>query len=1199
MEKEKQQKKEKSSNIDALYMIVLVLAIFIFIGLVTKDALFGEFGSMFSDMIMGVFGFISYGVFPLIAVFSVIKIFSKARMDIVLFFSAAMIFMGGTFIFHMLTSDGAGVFNGSLSISEYVDKSYSLEEKGLAGASAGGALTSLILFYLIKAVGLTGVYIVSSTLLIVGGLGIFSAVRKLEVFDKGDNYNQQRQRKFTPASNKRQKQQRYEEHEEYEEREEYEEYEEAPVVQQAPSISYNALGLKIKNKVDTSSNTTNQGNNERRDDNSRRKVPFKKVPINTVKKKLHIVNLQGSTTEKNVTKRGKKPIAKGVLFEGDNVQQNIYNDYNLVRNLGEDKIRNENVPRKSYFENPADNKYQQVFGQAGKSRDGIHILPKDIEVENSSDFTVFDKENKKTEYIPIPQNMPKPVQKKVLTESAMYDLAAFGSALPKKRPKILTLADLKDFKSTPEKVEVVTEEKKVASKEDIFSVKPSIDLEHIRKTFNNEKSNKSTKRGDIITSLSQINEKAPQKEVEQENVANSVKEKSVQYSSLNRSGYNYDPSKDSFVDYEPEPIKQYNSSNDRNESQEIYDFQDPRDNNFENQKYFSSNFKEKDDLVKKEDLVEKNEYIQKIDLVKNDFIIKQKNEEIDELEEFMDNKESLEDSLNCPGDFIEAIEEETINPSSENSIGFYSRKNTENTYEKDIVDLNVDKDPKVTVTIPDIRAVQEIQIENNVQKKPYKFPPFELLDIVEKENELCMEEVEEKARLLENVLDDFKIPCKVVEIVVGPTVTKFELEIPQGVQVKRIEGCSKEITLWLKSPSEVIIQAPIPGKNRLGVEVPNEVKEIVSLREVISSDDFINAKSKTLFALGKDVAGKNILCDIKDMPHLLVAGATGMGKSVCLNSLIMSLLYHADPADVRLLLIDPKKVEFIAYKGIPHLLIDEIISENDKALLAFQWAIDEMEKRYIMFQSIRQKELEGYNAIISAKGGTKLPRIVIVVDEVADLMSVNKKEVEAKIQRLTQKARAAGIHLVLATQRPSVDVITGIIKTNLPSRIAFKLSNGIDSKTVIDEVGAERLLGRGDMFYKPGTWPAKTRTQGCYVSVEEVDRVVDFVVAHNEPQFDQNCYDAIFNQSTKSSFGYGNNDGTVDEYFKDVVRLAIETGTMSTTLIQRRFGVGYPRAGKLIDNLERAGYISPPMKNRGREVLLDSEGFEREFGELI
>lgn len=460
---------------------------------------------------------------------------------------------------------------------------------------------------------------------------------------------------------------------------------------------------------------------------------------------------------------------------------------------------------------------------------------------------------------------------------------------------------------------------------------------------------------------------------------------------------------------------------------------------------------------------------------------------------------------------------------------------------------------------------------------------------------------EEKARILEETLQELKLPAKVNGITRGPAVTRFELEMPPGIPIKRIESLSTDIAYNLASNGKIRIEAPIPGKRAVGIEVPNEEIDIVRLREIIESKEFTNSSSPLTLALGKDIAGANITCNLEKMPHLLIAGATGSGKSACLNSIIISILYKSSPEDVRMILIDPKRVEFNMYQGIPHLMGSEIINDAQQAINVLTWAKEEMDRRYTLFGNHRVRNLPEFNKSEAVKSGEepKLPYIVLIVDELAELMlDNNKKVLEGKIMSIAQKARAAGIHLILATQRPSVDVITGTIKANLPSRIAFTVKSIVDSRTILDECGAETLLGRGDMLYSPVGMDDPKRVQGAFVTDKEVLAISEYVRENNEADFDEEFATAIAkrNDEPETDGDEEEGDKEFDSLIPEVLKCVIESGSASTSMIQRRFSVGYARASRIIDQMELHKFIGPLEGSKPRAVYISREQYKELFG---
>ncbi|MBR1985177.1 MAG: DNA translocase FtsK, partial [Clostridia bacterium] len=433
---------------------------------------------------------------------------------------------------------------------------------------------------------------------------------------------------------------------------------------------------------------------------------------------------------------------------------------------------------------------------------------------------------------------------------------------------------------------------------------------------------------------------------------------------------------------------------------------------------------------------------------------------------------------------------------------------------------NISFDVKPISFENDRRNIRQIKMENDLKPIQYKKPSLDLITTPSVDLSTLNEDVATKSSQLEETLEQFNIPAKVIGASIGPAVTRYELEMPPGVSVKKILGHSEDIAYVLASNGDIRIEAPIPGMSAVGVEVPNNKIATVSLKEVLSSPEFLQNKNPLLVALGKDISGKIITCNLEKMPHLLVAGSTNSGKSVCLNTVIISLLYRLSPDEVKLVLIDPKRVEFSLFNGIPHLLTPHVINDSSKAVNALNYAVDEMERRYLTFETTKTRNIQEYNQLpdIVNKSKPKMSYIVVIIDELADLMMVTKKEVEEKIARLAQKARAAGIHLILATQRPSVDVITGTIKNNFPSRISFSLMSFADSKTVLDMGGAEKLLGKGDMLYKPSDVSEPKRVQGCFVSTKEIDDIVTYVKDNNKDYvFDKDIEDFIMGNNNHVS----------------------------------------------------------------------------------
>ena len=481
---------------------------------------------------------------------------------------------------------------------------------------------------------------------------------------------------------------------------------------------------------------------------------------------------------------------------------------------------------------------------------------------------------------------------------------------------------------------------------------------------------------------------------------------------------------------------------------------------------------------------------------------------------------------------------------------------------------------------------------------PYVYPGMNLLKLPEAQAGISEEEDAMRSQRLEETLQSFKVPAKVRHVTHGPAISRFELELAAGIKVTKVTDLGKNIAMNMEVKS-VRIEAPIPGKALVGVEVPNRKVSTVTLREVLESQPMREAKSPLVVALGKDIAGTPIVCDLARMPHLLIAGATGSGKSVCINTMINSLLYRCSPREVRLILVDPKVVELQCYNGIPHLLIP-VVSDPHKASGALAWAVAEMMDRYKKFERKGVRAIDGYNAKLE-DGEEFMPRIVIIIDELADLMMTCKRDVEEHICRLAQLARAAGIHLVVATQRPSVDVITGLIKANIPSRIAFKVSSFIDSRTILDRVGAEQLLGWGDMLYLPTGEFTPIRVQGCFMSDGEVNRVTDFIREHSEADYDPDVMEQLdaLQREADGSFPTADTVESPDDPNSDssllaqCIEMAVNDGQVSTSLLQRRLKVGYARAGRLVDEMEKRGVVSAKDGAKPRMCLISREEFER------
>ena len=491
--------------------------------------------------------------------------------------------------------------------------------------------------------------------------------------------------------------------------------------------------------------------------------------------------------------------------------------------------------------------------------------------------------------------------------------------------------------------------------------------------------------------------------------------------------------------------------------------------------------------------------------------------------------------------------------------------------------------------------------EKVITNKSYMLPPLSLLNIPKKsKNSTDEEAIEKNIEILERVLKDFNINGKVVEVHIGPAVAQYELEIASGTRVKSILGIDREIALAL-AKKDVKIQAPIPGKSTVGIEFANDVSTPVSFYEIISSKLMLNSPEKKLMVpLGKSIMGDIGVCEVNKMPHMLIAGTTGSGKSVCVNGIICSILMRARPDEVKLVMVDPKVVELSVYNGIPHLMCP-VVTDPKRAAVALAKMVNEMERRYEIFSESKTKSIETYNAYIEKYNSEhkdeeyqkqKLPYIVIIIDELADLMMVAAKEVEDSILRITQKARAAGIHLIVATQRPSTEVITGLIKANIPSRISFAVGSGIDSRTILDQTGAEKLLGKGDMLFLPIGVNSPTRIQGSFITDDEIKKIIDFTVEQQKAQYDDSMMNLDAVDTSSNSSGLADMSGTTDEddpLYNDIVQFVIDTQKASASLIQRKFKLGYNRAARIVDLLEERGIIGPQNGSKPREVLVQLE----------
>ncbi len=567
---------------------------------------------------------------------------------------------------------------------------------------------------------------------------------------------------------------------------------------------------------------------------------------------------------------------------------------------------------------------------------------------------------------------------------------------------------------------------------------------------------------------------------------------------------------------------------------------------------------------------------------------KGKQENVSYLEEFLRSDATSKKTKSTPA---------KINPMEDFVQGEDSVKKQPAMDAKSGADLYI-KDSQATEhnTSPQDEMVAETAEKNlHKEKKAYVFPPFTLLDNVRGKNTAAeKQEILKNAAHLEKTLSDFGIEAKVSEISMGPTVTRYELQLQPGIRVSKVVNLADDIAMSLAA-QRVRIEAPIPGKSAIGIEVPNKEIAVVKLSHIIQSHEFRSNTSPLAVALGKNLSGEVIVMDITKLPHLLIAGATGSGKSVCINTIIMSVLYHSSPDDVKMILIDPKMVELNVYNEIPHLLIP-VVTDPKLASGALNWAVREMTGRYETFAENKVRDIDAYNEKMKQENGEKLPHIILIIDELSDLMMVSAQQVENAICRLAQLARAAGIHLVLATQRPSVNVITGLIKANIPSRISFAVTSQVDSRTILDMGGAEKLLGRGDMLYFPSGLSKPIRAQCAYVSDKEVEKVVSFVKTKRTADYDDEVYERIKsgNDSLPGSSGDGEYD---DELLPKAMDIAFERGQISTSNIQRKLRIGYARAGRIVDEMEEKGFISGPNGSKPREVLISYEEFHAKHSE--
>lgn len=663
-----------------------------------------------------------------------------------------------------------------------------------------------------------------------------------------------------------------------------------------------------------------------------------------------------------------------------------------------------------------------------------------------------------------------------------------------------------------------------------------------------------------------------------------------------------------FGGMQPEPAVEDENENDYYDTHNTSNYGDLNENddaaeedNFDNNFSYETNLNNFEDSSKISDILSSSE---------------------DDEDEFEETSNKLEDGDDEPD------EEDTRNTGFAEG-GFMSRFNEQNaassepTYVQPVQPTYVQPEPTFVKPKPIINtpaqnsgfgtsgkivvpSANPSKSEGNIGMRGIRYnpPPLSLLRPPKQDTGDYTEEQQRKSKQLEQVLEAFNVPAKVENIVRGPKITRYELSVPLGVSVKKIPGYEDDIAAAL-SAKTITIRAPIPGSPYVGIELENDTFTNVYERELLESDAFQNAKDPLPVAIGKDISGEIVVKSLAKMVHLLIAGSTGSGKSVFIHNIVLSLIYKNSPDDLRLIMIDPKRVEFNRYNGLPHLLTPEVVMGSEKAINSLKWAVKEMQRRYDLMSKAGYNNIEPYNKSELVKAGQfeKFPYIVIIVDELAEIMMYNKKDAESCIQSLTQLARACGMHLILATQRPSVDIISGVIKNNVPSRIAFSLQSGIDSKTILTTTGAEKLLGQGDMIFAPtGTavWP---RLQAAYATDEEIKAVIDYDIANNQANFDDEVDSAMENMaetSTEQSQGGGDVPApkdTVDGYFKAAVKIVMQNGGASVSYLQRRLSIGYSRAARIVDQMEERGYIAHANGSKTRQILITPEQFEADFGE--
>ncbi len=1158
---------------EVLKIIAIIISIITVICLITKELLFGNFGVSYSNFILGIFGFSSYVFSTALPVCLVLSMFNKNKIsNKLMVLSIFFMLFSALIALEVYTASGSVILTKQLSFNDFINRAFNLEGIGIDGATSGGVVMSSVIYYLVKLLNITGSYVVSGSIFVLSVVALYASIRNMiEKSVSSQNTNNYAPQPNVDVNSQNMTKIRF-----------------GTTVEELGHNKSNFAHGNLFNRNETVEQEISQekpfdarsilyGGSE--------ELPFEEEGFLTNKpSKLNVLNVESSKLSQK-TKREirqeerEKESARNILFGGEELSSS-------TGFVVDEKNRTDNLSLKT------------------KPNENEEIIQR----KPTASSILFGKNDNLEDYVDFSTDTPNAIVPNIIPNNEN----PFENVKDKKERDILSILDEKleeKYVSNHNIEEEVAEE--ITLKVDAKTQKENIkkQLDEVAEQFT------------ITPPTNPVVILKSTKDLKKINGENIEETELLQVKTLNDSENGGILSMSSLKKSDPVIIPSSDDSLIGNDlvvpSQKFY----TKEEYIANTKDIISEIKSKDfsnikmDLppsLSEEDILKN--FDKKYDpnqnqaeIIRNIDQIRSVDEENKPNNSFLTNavlSSSIDEAfdnleLESPVVVYENSEREIKRDKDNNVLLFQNSSNENSSLQQVSYPLQKPKEVKnvgvnSAYQLP-IYAKETIKTEEKV--RDYIFPPIELLDKAKLSNfsEEIKIETEKKARALEEIMKSFSINAKVVETVIGPVVTRYECEIQQGTAVKRVEQISKDITMGLESPSEVFILAPIPGKNRVGVEVPNKVRDLVTMRELIESN-VLKKYSKTAFVLGNDVSGNNIACDIYDMPHVLIAGSTGMGKSVCLNTLLISVLYNATPEEVRVILVDPKRVEFSLYQNMPHLLIDEIIYDADKVISALNWAIEEMGRRFDTFKSLKTKSLIEYNAKVEKS--RQLPRILIIIDELADLLSTNKKEIEDRIQRLSQLARAAGIHLVLATQRPSVDVITGIIKANLPARISFKLSNGVDSKTVLDETGAEKLLGKGDMFYKPPGISGKIRVQGCFVSTEEVERIVDFVIENNPSVYDDNVKTAIFAKKNESNDGDDDgSDANIDDKFIKALRYSFERGQISISQIQRDCSVGYARAGRMIALMEKMGYISGYNGSKARDIYITREEFEEKFGE--